>query len=227
MFGVCLNMKVVSQNNNINFTSIPIHRVNIRNAKTNELVPAIFSKLNPAEEIDRAAINEIKKNWKEVDTLLMESLTDGFTQYAPKTEKYYSIELNNDKTLSKKIVGIAKFFQEKNLCINSTDNKKLYLNNLIISPELSYNSEHRNLKNVGEVLFGGIVKYTKKTKFDSLNFFSEADDFYFKTLEHAGIKIRDNEDIFHLNSHEFTIDKKYFDQILNYWSKTFKINFSA
>lgn len=222
MFWLCMNMKINNQNN-ISFTSTPLHKVNIINSKTGELVPAVFSKLNPADKIDQKAIEEIKQNWIETPSHLMDLFADGFTKYAKKTEQYGAIELINENALSKKIVGITKFFQDKSSFVITPDNT-VYLNVLVTNP--AFSSEHKNtreFKNIGEVLFGEVFRYAKKIKSDCINFLSDEDEFYFKTLEDAGINARDNEDMFYLNSHEFTINSSYFDKYIDYWKNKFKI----
>ena len=162
MFGVCLYMQISSQKNSPHFSSTPIHRVNLINAIDGSFIPAVFSKLNPRDDMDRAAIEEIRKTWKGVSFSLMNSFTDGFTKDVQKTEQYNAIELIGEDKLSKKIVGITKYFHDKNPCALSSENKKLYLNVLITNPEASHGAPNRKVKNVGEVLFGEIVKYAKK-----------------------------------------------------------------
>lgn len=219
-------MKIYKKTNNITFGSTPLHRVNILNAVDGQLIPAVFSRLNPRDKTDQIAIKEIQNFWKGADKFIMDIFTNGFDKDAIKTQKYNAIELIGDESLSKKIIGLINFFSKEDSISLSSTPKELCLNALIVKPEFAHKSTGRGIKNIGEVLFGEIFKQSKKAKADYLNFLSEDDEFYFRTLGKAGINARDNKEIFYPNNHEFTLDKKYFDKYLDYWKNKFKINVS-
>lgn len=216
MFWLCMNMQINNQNN-ISFTSTPIHRVNIRNAKTGELIPAIFSKLDRNSNIDRSAITIIHNSWscptaKEICFYFLET-------HFP--DDFWAIELIRDKNLSKKIVGLAQTNIEQ--CSKIFD-----LKYLSTKPSLSNKSkEKRVVKNIGEVLVGSIVNQAKHKDADYIHVASliKAIPFYEKIIKNASFKPENC----HLTKMQrvFFIEKKDFNKYLNHLADEYKINFSA
>lgn len=210
MFGVYLNMKISSQNNNINFTSTPIHKVNLINAKDGSFIPAVFSQLDPDNLLDISAIKQIQKNWRGPSFLVDQFYNDFF--HSKNVEKYHAIELLNNDPLEKRIIGLTE---------SRIDHSDYELSLLFVKPELTQKVGKRKIKNIGELLLGEIFNLAKKANASSLEFLSSNTGFYNKTFERAlpGLyKPEDNDMVF-----SFEIKRKTFDKYIDYWKKKFGI----
>lgn len=207
----------INNQNTLSFTSIPIHKVNVRNSKTGELIPAVFSKLDRNSETDIKAMAIIHRNWscptaKEICFYFLET-------HFP--DDFWAIELAGDKNLSKKIVGLVQ--------TNIEQGSKIFdLKYLSTKPSLSNKSkEKRIVKNIGEVLVGSIVNQAKHKDADYIHIASliKAIPFYEKIIKNAGIKPENC----HLTKMQrvFFIEKKDFNKYLNHLADEYKINFSA
>lgn len=201
----------ISNQNNLSFKSTPLHNVNVLNARTGELIPAVFSRLNLKE--DKKAMEIIQKNWHAnlCDCICSDFLSDPSNQY-------YAIELPGQKSLSKRIIGLME--------INACPLTKVFsLEYLLTKPSLSHQRAQlkRPIKDIGKILLGESFYLAKKKEYPLLFFRSLKNGFYEKTFKDAQMDTT----VFHpYNLKLFNIDKQYFDPFLDYISKTYKIDFS-
>lgn len=208
MFRFYSIMKVLSLNNNVNFTSTPLHRVNLINAKDGSFIPAIFSKLNKEDAIDKEALEHIMDTWNS-------SLAhDYYYNFRNNNHLFNAIELLGSEKLEERIVGLAE-----------SNSHNLFL--LITKPKLSEkNKINRQIKNIGEKLLGEIFSQSKNAKADYLDFeaLKNAVDFYKKSFERAGIKYTSEiKEPKHINSEVlFSINQDQFNKYINYIKKKFE-----
>lgn len=222
-------MEISSQNNNVIFTSTPIHRVNVINTKDGSFLPAIFSKLDQKEPEDAKAIKKISSSWLKFETYNFPKqivktsknnlalLKSFFTGEVCDYRSFYALELlqkpNASKPLAKRIIGI--------MCIReSVENNRLCLALLNTKPKFIVQNDNRTIKGSGENLFAEAINLAKEKKFSSVIIDSYNDRFYLGTLRNA--KIVDEE---LRESGLFIIPQKYFNKYLDYWKKKFALNF--
>lgn len=211
-----MSMKVVNQNNNIAFKSTPIHRVNVRDAKTGELIPAVFSKLT-ANYHDVREIEKSQCFWNNgIANIICSHFID-----KPKSSDFWAIEVINTKDLNQRLVALA----ETNM---PTESKYLDLENIAVKNSLSYNSKGgRWFKKIGEVLFGSIINQAKRNQADYFHVCSNINSipFYDAILSNAGISPAKC----HLTkkANVFFLDRKNIDKYLTYISNEYQINFTA
>lgn len=221
MFGFCMNMKVLNQNNNIAFKSVPIHHVNVRNAKTGELIPAMFSKLIPSDPKDYEAISRLSESWEKDSFEIFETFCKHFLgkHHAQPTDKQYRcIELLGNEKLDERIIGISETKTEKFGNLHGAF--------LFVKPELNATNPKRTIKGIGEVLNAEVFDLAKKLKAPFIDFQSSDDVFYRATFKPMGVIAHEKSDgISDLTL--FVIDEKEFDKYLNYMSDKYKIDFSA
>lgn len=208
-----MNMQINNQNN-LSFKSNPINRVNVRNAKTGELIPAVFSKLTKE---DTESMEKIYKNWRFPEAI---TIYFHFLKMSD-NHNFYAIETLGEKNLSKRIIGLAE--TKTDAVTNDLD-----LKYIAIKPSLSVSGEKRRkrpIKNIGEVLFGTIINQAKQQHSNHLYVYSVNNAFYDSILKKAGISPLDC----HYNNikDDYFIKSEYFDKYLNYLSDNYKINFSA
>lgn len=216
MFGVYLNMKVSSQNNTINFTSTPLHKVNLINAIDGSFIPAVFSRLNPNNPLDTKAIAQIKKDWAQ-KSILIDAFYSDFI-HSNNIEKYHAIELVNNDSLEKRIVGLTASQQK---------DSEYILKLLIVKPEFCKKNPKRQIKNIGEILLGEMFYQAEKSKANSLNFLSTNPKFYntifSSSLKDSYVPHKTNiiPMIKPLSFLRFT--KEEIERHVNYWKKKFGI----
>lgn len=219
MFRLYMDMKITNQNTNVNFTSTPLHKVNIVSAKDGKLIPAIFSELKPyGRNNDRTTIKEIAKTWKSVPFLLTNIFSTNFCSKMDLGNNFYAVETLGEEPLAKRIVGLMQTLTEKDTPPLNLDKFDLEL--LIVKPDFAHTTKDRQFKNIGELLFGEAFNQAKKSNSDYIKFYSTEDDFYSKILKKATIDSSNNE-------HRFTIDKPNFDKYIDYWKTKFKIDLNA
>lgn len=218
MFEFYTNMKILARTNDINFKSTPVHMVNVRNAKTGELIPAIFSKLNPYDYHDVKAIKKIEQDW--ANCWLIPDFCDRF--FKGRDDSFCAIELISQKALAQKIIGLTSY---------SSDSFGLY--KLMTKPALSdKNKETRKIKNIGEVLLGAIFNQFKIRESNIIGFssFEDASGFYTKIFDKANISgiwmdsERCNDG--HIRT-RFTLTKEQYEKYIDYWQNEYKIKISA
>lgn len=214
MFVVCINMHFLPLNNNISFKSTPLHHVNVLNAKTGELIPAIFSKLNPKDNIDIDAITEIQRKWydKLVKDIFCPSFIEDSRNMADEfPSSYFCIEKEGNLPLYERILGLAE---------TKTANSKCYLRVMATKDDLQVENGERQIKGVGKVLLGSIINQTKRARASLLDIISSNDLFYYKVLQdEMKIKIEQKKQ-------DLIVKKKYFDKCIDYFKKQFNIDFS-
>lgn len=207
-------MKIINQPN-ISFKSNPLAHVNIHNAKTGELVPAIFSELSYKNDIDIEGIEEIYAKW---DTPLSNLLCSDFPKMHS-NQYFYAIELPNNAPLSQKIIGLASTEQD-------FYSDSLSLSIIVTEPSLAQKGNSKRLfKNTGEVLFAMAVERAKKAVVSSLYWDSANNRFYNRILKKAGIPISDCR--FNEDKDAYILNNKYFDKYLDYIKTEYKIDFSG
>ena len=211
-------MQILNQKNNVNFTSRPIHCVNIRDAD-NKLVKVVFSKLDPKCGVDKAAIKKLQNSW-EVPHELMKDFYAEFS--CPKDGKEFNaIELPGIGPLHKKILGVV---YSKTYMLHNQERMSMPL--LITNPDLKHENGLRKLKGIGEIMLGEVFNRAKKTKAPELEFNSEANKFFRKFFSRAKVKITDDVNYNPYNSF-FHIGQEDFDKCIDWCQKKHKTNFSA
>jgi len=179
MFEFFLNMQIVNRTNNLNFKSIPIHSVNIKNAD-NTLSKAVFSKLNPLDYIDRHAVEQIKNTWDDEYLCATELFREDFFSKNANECMFHALELPGTDKLEKRILGLSE---------SSFDcDKSLYLDLIFINPSQKRGSEQKKFKNLGEVLLASVFNIARKNDSSKLQFSSVNNGFYYKTFQDAKIK---------------------------------------
>ena len=208
-------MQITNQNNRINFTSTPLHFVNLRNAD-NTFTKAVFSRLGPE---DIKVVEELKDSWAVPHGLMKDFYTDFLRQSAD--NEFHAIELIEEGSLAKKIIGVV---------FSSIDRygKENYVNmqSLVTKPELAAANKKRSLKGIGEVLLGEAFNLAKKANASDFSFTSAAYTFYKKTFKDAGIEIRRFQNYDPYND-RYCLHKDTFDKYINYCQDKYKTNFSA
>lgn len=211
-------MKIQKQNNNnINFTSIPVHAVNLKkvtNGIENDSVKAIFSRLDIDDPKDLDTLRQLKDTWDDRDKLV-HSMYKHFKMKTPDND-YFAIELPGKDDLSERIVGLAH-------TLYSQTNKTYELRELITKPCLQYYTDERKIKGIGEALLGEVVKQAKGKNANNVNFVSLAKNFYNKSLERAKV----NNFKLSENSFRYFISKENFDKYIQYCQDEYGDNFSA
>lgn len=218
-------MLISPRKNNINFTSTPIHYVNLKkltNGVEDGFVKAVFSKLNPSDKKDIDAIIQINQDWDE-EYLVSEYCGDFIRNISPDINQYHAIELLENKDLGDKIVGLVKYYFK-----NYGNKENLHLSWLITNPKAKFISrdEKREIKGVGEILLGETFNKAKEHKALGLEFSYGNDSFYKKTFENAGINII-NGKTFNPSDKEFYVETEDFDKYINYCQNKYSTDFSA
>lgn len=210
-------MKVQNQKRGINFTSIPIHNINLKKV-TNGVeigsIKAVFSKLDVNDPKDSEALFEIKELWDDKDKLVC-CMYRHFKIKTPDNE-YFTIELPGNNSLSDRIIGLANTFY-------SAKDKVYNLLNLITKPSMQYYTEERGIKGVGETLLGEIFQKARENNASNLVFGSLANNFYNKSFDNAKMtnyKIGDS-------SFRYTISRDNFDKYIKYCQEKYNDNFST
>lgn len=211
-------MQISNQKNSVNFTSRPIHYVNIRNAD-NKFVKAVFSRLDPKCGVDKAAIEKLQNSW-EVPHELMKDFYAEFS--CPKDGKEFNaIELPGKGPLHKRILGVV---YSKTYMLWNKEHMSMPL--LITNPEIKYGRESRKLKGIGEIMLGEVFNRAKKMNVPELEFNSEANKFFRKFFRHTKVKIVDGVN-FNPYNRFFHISQENFDKCINWCQKKHQTNFSA
>jgi len=205
------------QKNNVNFTSTPIHDVNLKRIADGANIPAVFTRLSIKNDEDLNAVTQIKNKWPKVHQIIT-CFCNEFCKPQTYDADYFAIELkNNTPFLSEKIVGLFKSIKIKN-----GDKERVYLSRIFSKPEHMRDNETRTIKGIGEVLLAETFNLAKKIKATCLDFHSDNDAFYFRTFEKAKIKIEPGEN-FDPKNHDFHFSEKYFDQYIDYCKKEYSI----
>lgn len=205
-------MKISNRNNQINFTSTPIHSLRLPRANGKGFVRGVLSELNPGDLTDRNAVRNISKTWKKNSDLIKLIHDDFFGNTAG--TKYYAIELmgNGTEKLDQRIIALseAEIVPETNFSL---------LSYLVVKSGLTAKERGRTIKNIGEALFGGICNHIRSLRRDCLYFTSINNGFFATTFQKAGItEPRINPQL------EFTQVFLPWDSMrkyINYWRKNF------
>lgn len=212
-------MQVSNRNNSVNFTSTPIHYVNLKkvtNGIEDGFVKAVFSKLNPNDkEGDCLAIEKIKETWKEND--MAEKFAGIFKFFKSDLNFYNALELVGNNNLDERIVSMVKSSVE--------GGRTLKLSILLSKPELFKENIQRPMKNVGELMLGEIFHKAKQLQVSRLEFESAEDAFYIHVFDKVGIELTG--DKYNPVKHKFSLPKEDFDKYLKYIQKEYNTDFSA
>jgi len=147
MFWFYPNMLASNQNNNINFTSNPIYRVNLKrvsNGFEKGLKSAVISELNYREDAEELIKfkNYLLKKEKIVDEhILGKDFCDDFNNRLFKNEDCNAVEIIGKQSLSKRIMAFAHSYKD-------TD-ESYYLSLLYTNPKCQKINAHRTLKGMG------------------------------------------------------------------------------
>lgn len=161
----------------ISFKSIPIYDVKVKKKEglTYKNVDATFSRLNPYDNNDVAAINKIRKKWNS------ESYTGEIAENFRNPgvgDLFFAVELKGDEPLSKRIVS---------LCETCPYLPSIHID-FLQSRDKSYIDikKEGDIKGGGEVLLYGITRAAKTNCLDRIYLSSAytAIDFY----KHIGFK---------------------------------------
>ena len=209
----------ISTNNSVNFTSTPLHYVNLRkvtNGAEDGFVRAVFTKLNPKDlEGDCLAVDKIKDTW--MGTSLRDNFAGAFKFFKAESNHYNAIELVGNNNLGDRIVGLAKSSVELG--------RMLKLSLLLIKPEMSRINYKRSINHIGELMLGEMFNKAKQLNVSKLELESAEDDFYIKVLEKAGIELTPEK--YDSINHKFHIPVEDFDKYINWCQSEYKTNFSA
>lgn len=207
---------------------MPIHSVHVINSQNNELIPAIFSKLDPQNFEDQAAIKEIASSWLKLDKFnlpkqIKKISTDNinifykfFKDLLDEDRKFYALELpqkpEKTKPLAKRIIGIMGIRE-------SERNNRLCLSLLNTKPKFIVQHNQRRIKGVGENLFAEAINLADEKGYSSVIIDSHNDPFYWGTLKNAQVEDKELR-----QDGLFIIPQKYFEQYLKYWKAKFEVN---
>lgn len=207
-----MGMKIQSPKNNVEFKSIPIYQVNVRNAD-NGLVKAVFSELKATCEEDKLAIIKIKNSWE--NSYLLDGFFEDFKDTFSSDKNFNAIELLGKAPLGERIIGLV---QTQFMYAND-----LFGTYIFSRPDLKKQVVCRKIKNVGEVLLGSIMKMAKEKNSTHFNFRSSNDSFYYKTFDDAKIQpyVMKGRRLT-----EFSINSKEMQKYIEYCQNKFKIDFS-
>jgi len=215
-------MQVSNQNNRINFTSAPLHSVNLKkitNRADDGISKAIISKLNPNDKLDEAAIRDVNKTWHYLSNHIHCLYVDFSKNFDPSTE-YFAVETQEPKNLANKIIGLMQVCTQKSFI---TKRENLVLSTLATKPDFMHGNESRSLKNVGEALFGDTFSMAKEKNTANIKFFATKNNykFYSDSLTKAGLNESEFGNPSSENLYEFIINEKSFDRCINYYQNKF------
>lgn len=228
MFGFYLNMRISCQKDNTSFKSMPIHGVHVIDVQNKELIPAVFSKLDPQNFEDQEAIKEIASSWLKLDKFnlpkqIKKISTDNtrifykfFKDLLDEDRNFYTLELpqksGKSKPLAKRIIGIMGIRE-------SERNNRLCLSLLNTKPKFIFQHNQRQIKGVGENLFAEAINLAYEKGYFSVIIDSHNDPFYFGTLKNAQLEDQELR-----QDGLFVIPQKYFKKYLDYWKTKFDVN---
>ena len=166
---------------NISFKSIPIYDVKVKKKEGSvyKNVDATFSRLNPYDNKDAAAINKIRKQWGVSG--YTEEITNNF-KHPGVADLFFAIELKGDEPLHKRIVSISE------TCPSMPSH---HIDFLQSRPKNYLDIKEGDIKGGGEVMLYGIIKASKVNCFDRVNLRStyRSVDFY----KHVGFSSEEDE----------------------------------
>jgi len=216
-------MQVSTQNNRVNFTSTPLHPVNLRkftNGAQDGFVKAVFSKLDPNNLEDLAALKEIETNADSEKSAILRMLCGFFPYNCFQNDQYHCLELVGEGSLAQRIVGL----------LNTTPglgDKKAYVGKLIATvPRFKYGKDDRGIKGVGEVMLGETFNLAKKGGFERLSFDSTKNPFYDETFRTAKVNVQEREISGWDSARNIIIPKTEFDKYINYCEDKYKFKFN-
>jgi len=210
-------MKISKQNNNINFTSTPLHQIKIPDIN-GVLIKAFISKINPKDKLDLQAIKKIEKEWP--PEFIKDEICEHFIRDSKKNSilKYYCIELDKQGPLKDKIISLASSFTNHNFF--NEGKLDYYLSLIKTKEDFDSLTTDRKIKNIGKIMLGKIFQDAKQENCLSLSFFAYKTSklFYEKIFNKIGIS-------FYEKDGDFTIKRKEFDKYIKYVKKKFNIIF--
>lgn len=210
-------MHPINQKNNIKFTSRPIHYANLKKigARASEkFEKVIISELEKHDisEIDKIIFHLKQKEATPGENRVGNYFCEEFCAKSADNINFNAIELINDKSLSKKILGAVSFF--KNF------ENKIELTYLFTMPQVRSTNVKRKLKGVGEIALGRVFEYAKRTGASEIYINSANDDFYLGVLNKLGIK-----PIYQQQFQLLRIKAKDFNTYLDYIKKEYHTDF--
>lgn len=229
MFCFYWDMEINTNKNNIYFGSKPLHYVNLtrlKNGVKSGSVKAVFSKLNPSDEKDIAAIRQIKEQWKG-KTVVPYYLCDDFLNSKDSKARYFAIELLGEQNLAERIIGFRKLRLEGYDTRSRTKKLDVHACYVATKPELSSENPNRDIKGIGETLLIESIAQAKKHNADKYTFQALHNSpemaFYHYFFKKIGIKPQEIDQDFRT---QFIVDSSYFDTAIDYGKKQLGINFS-
>lgn len=173
MFWFYPNMNIQRRNNKINFTSTPLHAVNME--KINQKLQTgvdkvIISRLNPVDDVDRAAIAKIKNKWEDKKDVLKD-FCNNFENIHCRNEEFFALEHVNDKPLAERLIGVAN---------SHAIDDEYHLSYLFVNPKLQK-------QNFGKILLTFVLNQVKKKNLEGFTVYSTNNPFYLKVFRQAKI----------------------------------------
>jgi len=209
-------MNIQSQNNNINFTSTPLHTVNME--KINQKLQTgvdkvIISRLNPTDDIDRAAIAKIKNEWEDKKDVLKD-FCGSFERSYSQDETFFALEHANDNPLSERLIGVSNS--------HSVDEEH-HLAYLFVNPKLQK-------QNFGKILLTFVLSQVKKQNLEEFTVHSTNNPFYLKVFKQAKIIFNKGESGYKKNppplGTDFWVEREDCEKYLDHMKKKYGIEFS-
>lgn len=200
-------MQVNTQNNNVSFTSIPLYKIKLPQAKGGGMVDATISKIT---QEDAKAIRDVKKNWGGK----IEIVEDFCKKYFKNEEGdiFYAIEKSGSEPLFERLEALAMVKHNK----NSKDSATLYY--IFTNPDTMKNSKKRTVKNVGEALLGATFGLANDLKVKLLNMHSINNGFYSKTFERSGLNV------YSQGKNSYVVENKNIPSLMKLLNKPTDIN---
>lgn len=217
MLGFCLSMLVSFQKNNTPFTSQPLYNVNLiklKDGKEIGFADAILSKLSPTDIEDCKAIEIIKDIWGQ-KSALAKQFCESFLAKPPETDEFYVLERKGE------IIGLSQ-----TSFLDFVSQKFLRGSRLVVHPDFRKESNSkRELKGIGEILYGNAFKRAKELEVTDFDFYSANDSYHKKTFENAQVQCRIEGHPEKQNKH-FLVSPDYFQNYLDYCKRIYKTDFS-
>lgn len=218
-------MKVLNQNKNINFTSIPVNEVKVLSSKGAYILSpqcAIVSKLSQTCAEDINAIKKINRTWAQHSSIAY-TFCRFFLNKSEKTmqSEYYALEIPQKGRPFTKIIGLFS--------TSKGNSGELKLDYIVTEPDFQYKNFKRNIKGVGEVMLGEVFNIAKEKHANLLNIFSTKVNFFDTTFKNASIQRFDDMDTssFNITSRFYHLKSKSFDKYIKYIEQKYNFKFPS
>ena len=215
-------MQISNQNNSVNFTSKPLHFVNLKkltNGAEDGFIKAVVSELDATDKIDTDAIEKLNVAWNNRSGLVHWFCQD-FLAKANASAQYFVIEKPGSTNLVDKIVGLLQIYPQKNF-VTKRDN--LILSTLATKSEFSSKNTERGMKNIGEALLGETFNSAKEKNIADVKIYATKSNcgFYSNFFKNAGLSEAEFGNPTEENLYTLVIKEKNFDKCIKYYQNKF------